>query len=121
MDQYWDSLFVHLFYVIVNKDMMLRTHVEADLDLVRQRRRQAAKKSNIRENKRRIAHTYKPGDYVLILTDRMDPTLNLHQGPFKVTHYNKMNGTLQIRRKNYIEPINVRNVRPCFGHRSGGE
>ena len=29
--------------------------------------------------------------------------------------YNKTNGTLQIRRGNYLDSINVRNVRPYFG------
>ena len=46
--------------------------------------------------------------------NRMDPKLKLHQGPFKIVSYDKANGTLQIRRGNYIEPINVRLVRPFF-------
>jgi len=51
----------------------------------------------------------------------MDPKLKLHQGPFVVRAYNKSNGTLHIERKNYVEPINIRLVRPYFGSIRGGE
>jgi len=38
--------------LIFNKDMVLRTHMEADLEMVRRRQEQAAIKNNERENKR---------------------------------------------------------------------
>ena len=101
--------------LVFSKDMILRTHVEANMELVRQRHEQAIQKTNIRENKQRIAYDYKPGDQVLILSGVMDPKLKLHQGPYSVISYNKSNSTLIIRRKNYIEPINIRQVRPYFG------
>ena len=91
--------------------------MEANMELVRQRREAAIYKTNQRENKRRIAYDYKPGDKILILVGgyNLDPKLELHHGPYKVLGFNKSNGTLTIRRKNYIEPINIRNVRPYFG------
>ena len=92
-----------------------------DMELVRQRRRRAAEKNNARENKRRIKCNCKPGDKVLILPQRLDPKMTLNQGPYDVVDHNTSNGTLQIRRGNCIEPINIRNVRPYFGHRSGGD
>ena len=102
--------------MVFSKDMILRTHMEANTELVRQRREAAIYKSNQRENKRRIAYDYKPGDKVLILVGGyLDPKLELHHGPYKVIGFNKSNGTLTIRRKNYTEPINIRNVRPYFG------
>ena len=94
--------------------MILRTHMEADMNLVQLRRKQAAIVNNERENRRRYKHKYKPGDKVLILTQRMDPKLKLNDGPYTVESYNELNGTLQIRRGNYIEPINIRLVRPYF-------
>ena len=100
--------------LVFSKDMILRTHMEADMDMVRLRRKKAAIVNNERENRRRYKHTYKPGDKVLILTQRLDPKLKLHEGPYTVAAYNKLNGTLQIRRGNYIEPINIRLVRPYF-------
>ena len=103
--------------LIFSKDMILRTHIQANLEYLRQRRHKAATQNNLRENRRRIAHVYKPGDKILILTQRLDPKLQLHEGPYKVVDYNKANGTLQIKRGEYIEPINVRLVRPYFGNR----
>jgi len=107
--------------LVFSKDMILRTHIQADMELVRLRRQRAAETNNKRENKRRIKYNYKPGDKVLILSNKLDPKLKLNQGPFKVIHYNEANGTLQIRRGNYIEPINIRLVRPYFGRHSGGD
>jgi hypothetical protein len=69
----------------------------------------------------RIKYSYQPGDKVLILPAPFDPKLTLNQGPFRVIHFDKATGTLQIRRKNYIESINIRRVRPYFGSQSGGD
>ena len=107
--------------MVFKKDMILRTHMEADTELVRQRRQAAIAVNNARENRRRIAHRYKKGDQVLILSGGMDPKLQLHQGPFRVLSYNVSNGTLHIRRNNYIEPINIRQVRPYYGTIRGGD
>jgi len=101
--------------LIYRRDMIQRLTIEANMELVRQRREAAIHVNNARENKRRISHAYKSGDKVLILPNSLDPKLALNQGPYKVISYNEKNGTLHIQRKNYIEPINVRNVRPYFG------
>ena len=100
--------------LVYQKDMMFRTQVEADTELIRQRRKAAAIVNNNRENRRRISHNYKAGDRILILATGMDPKMELHKGPYKVVSYDKNSGTLRIKRNNYIEPINVRNVRPYF-------
>jgi hypothetical protein len=107
--------------LVFSKDMILRTHVEANMELVRQRRTAAIRVTNERENKRRVAYNYKPGDRVLILAGGLDPKLKLHEGPYRVISYNKSNGTLHIQRRNYIEPINIRLVRPYFGTNRGGD
>jgi len=108
--------------LVFSKDMILRTHMEADIRLIQLRRQQMAKTNNTRrENKRRIKHSYEPGDKVLILPSPLEAKLTLNQGPFAVVNYDKATGTLQIRRKNYIESINIRRVRPYFGHQSGGD
>ena len=101
--------------LVFQKDMILRTKFEADIDLVRRRREAAIQVNNTRENRRRIAHTYKPGDRVLLLTNPLDPKMQLNEGPFKVVSVNKASGTLHIQRRHYVEPINIRRVRPFFG------
>ena len=101
--------------LVYSKDMILRTKVTANVELVRQRRQAAIQKNNERENRRRLTYDYKKGDKVLILSKSMDPKLQLHQGPFKVMSYDGSSGTLHIQRKHYVEPINIRNVRPYYG------
>ncbi|KAG7357555.1 reverse transcriptase RNA-dependent DNA polymerase [Nitzschia inconspicua] len=104
--------------LVYQKDLILRTRVEAETELVRQRRQAAIIKNNQRENKRRIPYKYKIGDYVLILSRHLDPKMQLHQGPYQVLAYDSNSGTLHIQRRNYVEPINIRNVRPYFGKTS---
>ena len=101
--------------LVFAKDMILRTTVEANVKLARQRREAAISTNNERENKSRVAHTYKKGDWILILSQHLDPKLQLHPGPFKVLSYNSGSGTLYIQRKHYVESINIRNVRPFYG------
>jgi hypothetical protein len=64
-------------------------------------------------------HSSKAGDQVLLLPTANDPKLALKKVPFHVVDYNKENGTLRIQRGHYIEPVNIRLVRPYFG--TGGE
>ena len=107
--------------LVFNRDLILRTNMEANVELVRQRRANAIAANNQRENRRRIAYDYKEGDKILILSSGLDPKLKLHEGPYKVLGVNKSTGTLHIRRKGYTEPINIRNVRPYFGALRGGD
>jgi len=88
--------------------MILRATVEANVELARQRREAAMSQNNARENRSRVAHNYKKGDWVLILSRHLDPKLQPHPGPFKVLSYDQSSGTLYIQRKHYVEPINIR-------------
>jgi len=101
--------------LVFTKDIILHTTMEANVELARQRREAAISQNNTRENKSRVAHNYKKGDWVLILSRHLDPKLQLHPGPFKVLSYDQSSGTLYIQRKHYVEPINIRNVRPYYG------
>ena len=101
--------------LVYGKDLILRTQMETNLELIRSRREAAIHQNNRRENKRRIPYKYKAGDKVLILATSFDPKLQLHDGPYKVLAYNTSNGILHIQRKGYVEPISIRRVRPYFG------
>jgi hypothetical protein len=101
--------------LVYGRDMLLRTVIETDMELVKRRRQRAIEQNNKRENKRRIKHDYKEGDKILILTGKLDPKLKLNEGPYTVIGYNKNSGTLHIRRRKYNDSINVRLVRPYFG------
>jgi hypothetical protein len=82
---------------------------------------EAIQKNNQKENRRRIAYDYKVGDKVLVLSNFMDPKLQLHRGPYRVLSFNKSNGTLHIKQNNYVEAINIQNVCPYFGALRGGD
>jgi len=79
--------------------MILRATVEANVKLARQRKEADISQNNARENKSRVAHNCKKGDWVLILSRHLDPKLQLHPGPFKVLHCEQSSGTLCIQRK----------------------
>ena len=93
--------------LICNEDMTLCTHMEADLELVRQRRRRTAEKNDKGENKKRIAFRCKPGMKMLASPQRMDLKMKTNEGPHKVVNCNETNGALQTLRNNHVEPINV--------------
>jgi len=89
----WELLTVHGVtkhapsQLVFAKDMILCTTVEANVELARQRREAAISQNHVRENKSRVAHNYKKGDWVLILSRHLDPKLQLHHGPLKVLSY----------------------------------
>ena len=85
---------------IISKDLLLRTKMQTNMELVRQRRQGSIEQNNKRENRRRIKHTYQAGDKVLILPNMMDPKMPLNQGPYKVLSYDESSGTVRIQRKN---------------------
>lgn len=102
--------------LVFGRDMILQTNIETDMELVRQRRQRAITQNTARENRSRIAHRYKAGDQVLILTQKLDQKLKLHEGPYDVLGYSKAHGTLHIRRRHYTDSINVRLVRPQLSY-----
>ena len=65
--------------LVFSKDMIMRTRIDADYELVRRRREAAAIKNNAKENKRRIAYKYEVGGKVLLLNKRLDPKLKLNR------------------------------------------
>jgi len=64
--------------LVFAKDVILHTMVEVNVELARQRREAAISPNNARENKSRVAHNFKKGDWVLILSRHLDPKLQLH-------------------------------------------
>jgi hypothetical protein len=97
--------------------MILHTDIQANMELIRQRRLKAVIKNNKRENKQQIACSYQEGDYVLIISGQApnEPKLKLDEGPYIVLIYNELNRILHIQRRNYVEPIHIRRDRPYFG------
>ena len=98
------------------RDMIMQTKVKVDWEILKQIRKQNMLKNNIKENAKRIEHTYKVGDQVLIymLRDQRSKTPKLGrptEGPYEITKIYK-NGTVEILRGNYHEKINIRRLQP---------
>ena len=77
--------------------------------------------NNERENQSRKDQDYKVGQKVPILNKnqlrgKLEPTV-LNEGPWLILQTNT-NGTVTIKRNNYIERINIRRIRPFFTTRT---
>ena len=98
--------------------MILRTKVLVNWQVLQTARRQAQVHNNERENRRRVAWNYQPGQQVPLYSGRNEvaPKLQLHQGPFDVLDCSSTTGTLKIQRGPYEESVSIRRVRPYFQH-----
>ena len=99
-------------------DMIFRQKIKVDWQLLKEQRRIQAIANNKKENKHRIHHDYKVGDFVLIIDKSYErakksklssPT----QGPYEIIKIYS-NGNVRIRRNNYDEDISIRRLRPYY-------
>ena len=94
------------------RNAMLNMESHADWETIRRRKQQRINKNNEAENARRIPHTYRVGDKVLI---RNDPNRKFgstaYSGPYLVSSV-RNNGTLRYQKGNVEDTINIRNVTP---------
>mmetsp|Transcript_8558 Transcript_8558/g.12210 ORF Transcript_8558/g.12210 Transcript_8558/m.12210 type:complete len:242 (-) Transcript_8558:219-944(-) len=100
--------------MIFNRDMIIHTKSIVDWDMVRKRYRDGQIRNNDRENRSRIPHEYRIGDKVLVITKVINREGKVkgfrHKGPFPVSKVFD-NGTVEIKRRNYDEAINVRQLK----------
>ena len=95
------------------RDMFMRTKIVVDWESIKNKRLASAQQSNLRENRARIDHTYKIGDFVLIiLRDEINRKMQQPtEGPYQILKVND-NGTVKIKRGSYKETIHVRRLKP---------
>jgi hypothetical protein len=103
-------------HLAFNQDMIFRRAVAIDWDNINADRRKLVAASNNKENQARLNKTYSPGDNILIILDaderRSQPKMSTPtRGPFQITKVHN-NGTVDIRRGNVIETINIRRIKP---------
>ena len=98
--------------LVYGRDMIYDFAFARDWITIKQKRQDAIIKSNIRENKKRIPHTYKPGDQVLldrgILQRKLSP---LRDGPYDVIRV-YANGILQIKKGIVTQRVSIRRCTP---------
>ena len=98
--------------LVFGRDAILNLSHEANWQLIKIRKQELIKKNNERENNKRVAHTYKPGELVLIKNERKSKYANdAYQGPWTVTTVND-NGTVNIQKGIVNDQVNIRNVHP---------
>ena len=80
--------------------------------IIFEKKQSLIKQNNIRENSKRIKHTYSVGDKILIKTDHNKAKYNPeYKGPFCVMQVNK-NGILKYRNGAMLDIVNIRQVHP---------
>ena len=102
--------------LVFGRDMLLPIRINADWDLIKQRKQEEIDRNNRRENRDRVDHTYKAGDKVYLRKEGIQRKLTApRDGPFPV---NKVydNGTLDVKLSDSVrERVNLRRVTPHFG------
>lgn len=94
------------------RDMVLNIPLIADLEQIRQKRQVIIDDAVRRQNLKRTAYDYQPGQQVLLLTYNPDKLQPRASGPYDVVAVH-VNGTLTIQRlPNVTERINIRRVKP---------
>ena len=80
--------------------------------MIKDRKQQLINANNKRENSKRIKHTYKVGDKILMQrAKRFKHGDREYDGPFTILEV-RNNGTLRIQKKRYADTVNIRQVFP---------
>ena len=101
--------------MVFGRDMFLDTKVDINWEEIKIRKQERIRQNNVRENEKRIDHTYSQGDLILLKRPGILRTLTLpFAGPYKVVQHNR-NGSITIEKApNDIEKVNIRQVHPYF-------
>ena len=106
--------------LIYGRDMIHDISFKVNWELIKQTRQERIHESNLRENAKRIAHTYHEGDKVLLKNDA-NPNLgkleNHYLGPYTIIKVHD-NGTVTIDRLTFEERVNIRRIVPFYERRS---
>ena len=100
--------------------MILPVQFKANWASIALRKQERIDKSNSQENQKRIPHTYKKGDKVLLeLPGKVRKMSAPREGPYDVVHVST-NGTVRIKRGAVIQRVNIRRITPYFDHSPSG-
>ena len=102
--------------LVFSRDMFMPVNAEIDWEKIRQRKQLKIQQSNIRENSKRILHTYEKGDMITLRKPgAILRTLALpRRGPYKVIKHHE-NGSIKIElAPNVIDRVNIRRCCPYY-------
>lgn len=98
--------------------MLFRQRVLIDWVLLKEQRKAQATTNNAKENKKRVDHTYKVEDLVLICQKSYERAKGPKIAPYTHGPYNFVkvytNGNVRISRGGFEEDIFIRRLRPYF-------
>ena len=101
--------------LVFGRDMIVNLRFAVDWQAISRRKQAQVDKDNLRENSKRIAHDYRPGEQVLVVKDGIFRKLEApYQGPFAITDV-YVNGTVRIQRSPTVtERLNIRRITPYW-------
>ena len=97
--------------LIFNRDMIFNVQHTANWELIRARKQRLIVKNNTNENKKRIPHTYKVGDQVLLRKGSENKYEQPYSGPHTVRKVNT-NGTVRLQKGSVTDTVNIRRLEP---------
>lgn len=106
--------------LVFGRDMIFNVQHQADWKYIQDRKQKIIEKNNKQENKKRIPHTYKVGDLVLLKKGTENKYETPYDGPFTILQVND-NGTVSLKVKSTIDTYNIRRLYPYTDQNHGGE
>ena len=98
--------------IVFGRDMIFDTKFKEKWSTLREKKRAAITQNNERENSKRVRHTYKVNDMVLVSNDEIQRKLMpFRQGPYKVVRVYS-NGTLKLQKGIYTQRVSIRRCTP---------
>ena len=83
----------------------------ANWQSIKDRQQKLINQNNRKENKKRITHTYAPGDKVLMKSPNARKYETPYDGPYKLLSVNN-NGTVRLKQGAIETTINIRQITP---------
>lgn len=99
--------------LVFGRDFSVNTDFVADWDYIRQRKQERINENNARENARRVDHTYRVGDKVLVRNKKTTKYGGPPWEPYpaRITAIYD-NGTVQLKKRRYYDTVNIRQIKP---------
>ena len=106
--------------LVFGRDMILPVLFKANWASIALRKQARINKSNTQENRKRIPHTYKVGDKVLLEKPGKVRKMSApRDGPYNVVHVST-NGTIRIQNGPVVQRVNIRRLTPYFDRSPSG-
>ena len=97
--------------LVSGRDMIFNIKHVANWEYIRHNKQKMIEKNNKAESAKRVAHSYKEGDLVLLLRGTENKYEAPYQGPYKITKVND-NGTVCLKIGAVEKMINLRRLTP---------